>query len=110
MIHGIPVTLYEPTQTGTDAFHAPITEDTPVTVENVLVCPTEAQEIVQELALYGKRSEYELLIPKGDTHQWEDRKIGFFGLTFRSFGPVAEYIDANVPGPWNRKVKVERYG
>ena len=110
MIKGISVLLYVPTQTSVDAFRAPVYSETPVTVENVLVCPTAAQAVVEELALYGKRSEYELCIPKNDTHDWTDRRISFFGQDFRSFGPVKEYIEANVPGPWNRVVKVERYG
>ena len=39
LIKGIPVILYERTQTGEDAFHAPVYTETPVTVENVLITP-----------------------------------------------------------------------
>lgn len=108
MIKGIPVTIHDRVQTGTDRFNAPIYEDREVTVENVLVTPTAAEEIVSEIQLYGKRSVYTLCIPKGDGHAWEGQKISFLGQTFRAFGPVTEYIEDLVPGPWNKKVKVER--
>ena len=69
-LHGIPVTLYERTRTGADAFNAPVYSETPVTVENVLVSPVSAEAIVSDLQLYGKRAVYELCLPKGDTHDW----------------------------------------
>ena len=108
MIKGITVTILDRVQTGEDRFKSPVYEDQEIPVANVLVTPTSAEEIVSELQLYGKRSVYTLCIPKGDVHQWEDRRISFFGQTFRAFGPVTEYIENLVPGPWNKKVKVER--
>lgn len=109
-LHGIPVTLYERTQTGTDAFNAPIYSETPVTVENVLVSPVSAEAVVGELQLYGKRAVYELCLPKGDAHDWEDCRVDFFGQRFRVFGPAQELIESLTPLDWNKKVKVERYG
>lgn len=108
-LHGIPVTLYERTQSGTDAFNAPIYSETPVTVENVLVSPVSAEAIVSDLQLYGKRAVYELCLPKGDAHDWAGCRVEFFGQSFRVFGPVQELIESLVPLDWNRKVKVERY-
>lgn len=110
LIKGIPVTLYDRTQSGTDGFGAPVWTETPVTVENVLVAPVSSTDVVSELHLTGKRAEYELCIPKGDGHTWEDRKVVFFGQSWRTIGFATEYIEANVPLDWNRKVKVERYG
>jgi hypothetical protein len=111
MIKGIPVTLWERTQTGTDAFNAPVYTETAVTVENVLVTPGNqgGEDVIDALRLYGKHAEYVLSIPKGDAHDWTGRKIGFFGQVWRSFGLPTEYIEANVPLYWNRKVLVERY-
>ena len=108
MIKGITVTLYERLQSGTDPFGEPVYTETQTPVDGVLVTPTASEEVVTELQVYGRRSVYELCIPKGDSHDWENRKVGFFGQVFRSFGPVTEYIEANVPLRWNRKVKVER--
>lgn len=110
MIKGISVTLYTKLQSGTDAFNRPVYTETAITVDDVLVTPAAAEDVTNELNLSGKHLIYQLCIPKGDTHDWEDKKISFFGRDFRSFGPVEEWIDANVPLRWNKKVKVERYG
>lgn len=110
MIKGITVTLYGRESGGTDDFGAPVYTETEISVPDVLVTPTASEEVVSEIQLYGKRSVYELCIPKGDTHDWENKKIRFFGQDFQSFGPVTEYIEANVPLRWNKKVKVERIG
>lgn len=110
LIKGIPVILYEREQTGTDAFGAPVYTETPVTVENVLVCPVGTEAVTDALRLQGKRAEYELCLQKGDPHTWEGCRVEFFGRSWRVFGCVTEYIEANLPLGWNRKVKVERYG
>ena len=78
MIRGISVTLYERTQTGTDAFSAPVFRET--------------------------------CLPKGDTHRWDDCRVDFFGQSWRVYTPPREYIEAQLPLDWNRKVRVERYG
>ena len=110
MIKGITVTLCGRVQSGVDGFNAPVYTETEIPVEGVLVTPTASEEIVSEIQLYGKRSVYELCIPKGDTNDWENKTVRFFGQSFRSFGTVTEYIEANVPLRWNRKVKVARIG
>lgn len=108
MIKGITVTLYEEVQTGTDGFGAPVYKETPVEVENVLVAPASSEDQVTELDLYGKRSVYTLAIPKGDTHNWENKKVEFFGKIFRTFDDPIEGMEHRIPLDWNRKVKVER--
>ncbi len=110
VIKGISITLYDLVQSGTDEFNAPVYTESPVTVENVLVSPVAAADVVNDVQLYGKRAEYELCIPKGDSHVWENRKVAFFDQTFRTFGYVQEYIEDMVPLSWNKKVKVECYG
>lgn len=110
MIQGIPVVLYQTTQTGVDAFNAPVFSEDPVTIENVLVCPVSAEDIVSGIQLYGKHAAYELCIPKGDSHDWEDKTVEFFGQKWRTFGFPQQWIEKNVPLSWNLKVKVERYG
>lgn len=108
MIHGITVRLYEKTQTGTDAFNAPIFSETPVEVKNVLIGEPNTDDIVNSLQLYGKRIAYTLAIPKGDEHDWEDVTVEFFGQKFRTYGGVVQGIEELVPLCWNKKVKVER--
>ncbi len=110
MIHGITVRLYVKTQTGTDDFGAPVFDETPKEVCNVLVGEPTSEDIVSSLQLYGKRIAYTLAIPKGDEHDWEDVTVEFFGQKFRTYGGVTQGIDTLIPLCWNKKVKVERYG
>lgn len=110
LIKGITVKLWEKTVTGEDAFKNPVYEETAVAVENVLVTPVSADDIVSDLQLYGKKAVYELSIPKGDTHTWEDRTVEFFGQKWRTFGFCQQLIAALVPLDWDRKIRVERYG
>ena len=110
MIHGITITLYERNQTGKDAFGAPILEETPVEVSNVLIGEPTTEDLIHELQLYGKRLAYTLGIPKGDAHNWQDATVEFFGQKFRTYGDVTQGIEKMIPLSWNKKVKVERYG
>ena len=106
---GITVTLYERVQTGTDAFNDPVYTLTPVSVPGVLVGQPTTDEVTASTDLYGKKLEYMLGIPKGDTHDWTDTAVEFFGRTFKTFGDVIQGIEANVPTPWHKKVRVCRY-
>lgn len=110
MINGTAVVLYDRIQTGTDDFNRPVYAESPITVENVLICPVNTDSITGNNQLSGKRAEYELCIPKGDSHDWEDKTVEFFGQKWRTFGFPLKWIEENVPLDWNRKVKVERYG
>lgn len=110
MIKGIPVTLHVKTQNGVDDFKAPIYAESTVVVDNVLVGQPSTREVLDNTQLFGKKAVFTLCIPKGDTHNWEDTKVEFFGKTWRTFGFVTQSIEANVPLDWNKKVMVERYG
>lgn len=109
MIKGITVTLYQRTKSGKDGFLAPTYTETPVQVQNVLVTPASMEDVVSSLQLFGRRMAYELCIPKGDTHSWENCRVDFFGESFRVYTPEEEWIGANVPLKWNKKVRVERF-
>lgn len=106
---GVAVVLYERTRTGTDAFNDPVYALTPVTVQNVLVGQPTTDEITSSIDLYGKKIEYMLGIPKGDTHDWENTTVEIFGQPFQTFGATIQGIEANIPTPWHRKVRVCRY-
>lgn len=109
-IKGMSVTLYERTQTGVDDFNRPVYSETPVVVENVLVGEPTTDDITNDLQVYGKRLAYTLAIPKGDTHNWNDVHVEFWGQRFRTYGAPTQGIEDNIPLDWNKKVKVERYG
>ena len=109
MIRGITVTLYERTLTGKDAFNRPTYKETPVPVKNVLVSPVSpgGEEVLDILDLTGRKAVYTLGIPKGDTHQWEGCRVGFFGEIWQVIGKPTEGIEEMIPLSWNRKVRVE---
>ena len=108
-IHGLPIELAVKVQTGTDGFNRPIYETTWVTVDNVLIGQPTTEEITDELNLSGKRLDYLLGIPKGDTHDWEDTQVRFFGQTYETIGAPTQGIEDMIPLSWNKKVKVMRY-
>lgn len=108
-IKGITITLIDKEQTGTDPFNKPIYEDVEVEIENVLVSPTSSEEILTTQNLTGRTAVYTLAIPKGDTHDWENKEVEFFGHRWRTFGIPLEGIEAMIPLAWNKKVTVERY-
>jgi len=110
MFQTITVKLSTRTQTGVDAFNRPVYEEQFIDVPGVLVSPLSSEEILDELNLTGKKAVYQLAIPKGDTHEWEDQRVQFFGETWHVIGFPTEGIEGNIPLSWNKKVKVERYG
>lgn len=109
MIRGADVLLYVRTKDGEDEFHAPVWRETPVMVHNVLIGEPDADAVVSDLQLCGRRLAYVLAIPKGDTHDWDGVTVEFFGRKWRTYGGVTEGIEELLPLAWNKKVKVERY-
>lgn len=107
MIEGITVTLYTRTQTGTDAFNAPVYEESEESVDNVLVAPSSETEIMDTLTLYGRKAVYTLGIPKGDTHTWTGCRVGFFDRIWSVIGDEIQGIEDMIPLSWNKKVRVE---
>lgn len=110
MLKGITVTLHTETLIGRDDFNAPIYAETPVNVDNVLVAPLSSTEALEALDLTGKKVVYQLAIPKGDTNDWEDKRVTFFGKDWHVVSFSTEGIDELIPLMWNKKVQVERYG
>lgn len=109
MIKGITVTLINKQEVGRDPFGKPIFDDVEIEVDNVLVSPTSTDDIVNQLNIDGKKAVYTLAIPKGDTNDWEDAEVIFFGEKWRTFGIATQGIDHLIPLDWNKKVMVERY-
>ena len=107
MLKGITIQILEKTIASTDAFGRPVYTEKEEDVENVLVAPMSDEEVLDTLNLTGRRAVYQLGIPKGDTHNWEDKKVKFFGSTWRVIGKPTIGIEAMIPLQWNKKVKVE---
>ena len=109
MIHGMTVRLWNKTQTGVDGFNNPVYSWSYTDVDDVLVAQPSAEERISELNLNGKAISYILGIPKGDTHDWKDQIVEFFGEKFLTYDIPEMGIEANVPLRWHKKVKCIRY-
>lgn len=109
LIKGITIVLHEKKQIGTDGFNRPVYEEIKKDVHNVLVAPATSDDIVTSVDLTGKRAEYTLAIPKGDTNNWKDCTVEFMGHKWRTLGFPMEGIEENIPLDWNKKVMVELY-
>lgn len=114
-MRGITVTLYETTETGRDAFNNPIVPETAVTVDNVLVGEPSTDDYTSSVSMFGKQIRFMLGVPKGDTHDWTDKKVTWTDAqgktqTVRTFGYPIMGVEANIPGPWHMKVRCEQYG
>jgi hypothetical protein len=109
-IKGITVTLIDKVEQGPDPLGQSVYEDTEIMVDNVLIAPTSATDVLNALNLTGRKAVYTLAIPKEDTHDWEDKEVRFFGQRWRVFGIPLEGIDKLIPLDWNKKVTVERFG
>lgn len=108
-LQGIAVALFNKQKVGLDGFNNPIYEETKTIVENVLVSPLTQEEIIDTLNLTGRRAVYQLAIPKGDANDWEDKRVEFWGKSWKVIGIPIEGIEKLIPLKWNKKVKVERY-
>lgn len=109
-LKGITIKLITKEKTGEDPFGSTVFSYVEQEVENVLIAPVSSQEVIDKLTLYGKKAEYTLAIPKGDTHNWEDAEVEFFGQRWKTIGIPLEGIEDLIPGRWNKKVTVERFG
>lgn len=110
MIKGINIDLILQEEIGRDELGEPIYHRSGTeTVHNVLVAPSSDQEVTEAYDLYGAKAVYTLGIPKGDTHNWKDALVVFFGQTWHTIGKPTQGIDAMIPLEWNTKVRVESY-
>ena len=109
-ITGITVQIVNRTKTGTNPFGEPIFDgETYTQVDNVLVAPASDTDIVNNTDMFGAKAVYTLAIPKGDTNNWEDAIIEFWGERWHAIGIPQMGIEENIPLAWNKKVTVERY-
>ena len=108
-IKGTTIILVDKVKVSEDPFGNPIFGDDQISIENVLISPTSSDDVVNQLSLTGRKAVHTLAIPKGDTHDWENKEVLFFGQRWRTFGIPLEGMDHLIPLDWNKKVMVERY-
>ena len=76
----------------------------------VLGAPASTTEILDTLNLTGKKAVYNIAIPKGDNHTWQDCRVDFFGMSWQVIGFPQQGIEENIPLEWNQKWQVALYG
>lgn len=109
-MRGMTITLYDRVATGKDALNKPTYSETPVTIDNVLIAPSSVVEVLDPNNLNGRRGDYVMAIPKGDTHEWTSgKRVNFLGKDWRIIDMPEEGIEWLIPLSWNKKVRVERY-
>ena len=113
MLKGTDVILYDTYLAGVDVFGNLQYAETPVRVKNVLIGEPSTDDITTSTQLYGKVIRYMMGIPKGDTHDWTNKRVEWtdrYGThVVKTFGVPITGIEANIPGPWHMKVRCEAY-
>ena len=109
-IKGTTIQYVNKTLIGYDPLNAPIYSEELEDVADVLVGQPTTDDISTAISQYGKKIEYVLGIPKGDTHDWADSEMIIWGARYRSVGYPMTGEAANIPLRWGQNVKVERYG
>lgn len=92
---------------GVDGFGKPIYIEKEKEIPGVLVETLDSQDVTGSTNLSGKRIEYKLHIPKGDTNVWENTFVYIRKQRCRTVGRAEEYI--NPPLDWNKTIKAEYY-
>lgn len=106
-IRGITVRLHTQSEGERDELNRIIYSEEIADIDNVLVSPSTEEEIEDTLNLTGRKAIYTLGIPKGDTHDWTDKIVEFFGQQFRTIGSPVQGISEMIPLEWNKKVRCE---
>lgn len=80
-----------------------------VLIPNVIISYPQAEDIETSVNLTGRRAEHVLGIPKGDTHDWNNKEVEFYGKRWRVIGTAIQGMNHLMPLDWNKKVMVESY-
>lgn len=106
MLKGIPIVYYNKEKTGADAFNRDIFTESAEIIQNVLVAPASTGDLNSSTNVSETILQYYICIPKGDTHNWRNVEVEFFGKRWRTIGDAEEWIESMVPLSWNKRVKV----
>lgn len=80
---------------------APETEE----VGGVLFDPGSTSDVAQAMNLRGVEVDVEFHFPKTYAASLRGCSIAYAGHSYEVIGDPRPYMDANVPGPWNRPVQ-----
>ena len=108
LLHGVDIYYIRKIEVGRDPLNTPIYEENPEPVHDVLIGPSTSSEATESGDLTGRREQCQIGIPKGDTHDWTNCTVEFWGKRWRSIGFPERGIEDMVPTRWHQKVTVER--
>lgn len=108
-LKGIIIKLIEKEKIGVDEFGHSIYGEYKCFIDDVLVAPVQATELVADANVNTSKTIYNLAIPKGDSHNWKNADVEFFGKRWHVIGLPIEGIEELIPLRWNKKVTVELY-
>ncbi len=108
-LKGIIIKLIEKEKTGVDEFGHSLYKENECFVDDVLIAPEQASELVTDANVNTSKTIYNLAIPKGDSHNWKNADVEFFGKKWHVIGLPIEGIEEMIPLRWNKKVTVELY-
>lgn len=77
-------------------------------IHNVLIGQPATSQSENAASQTGLLRTFTLAIPKGDTHSWTNRIVGFFGSLFRTVGYPLEGIEDNIPLCWHKQINVRQ--
>lgn len=105
-LKGVTVTLIR-RDFALDGFNYPTWTETREEVANVLIGEPTQSESENSAGVKEARAQYTLAIPKGDTHDWQDCVVEFWGKRWRQTGQPVQGIENLIPLSWNQKITVE---
>ncbi len=106
---GTTIQIAVKTRTGTDPFGKPTYKTEFEDVPDVLVGTPSTDDVKASVELFGKKIEYILGIPKGDTHNWVDVDVIIWDQRYKTFGFPITGEQANIPLRWGQNVRVTRF-
>ena len=110
MIKGETVTVKLLKGEARDPLGAITNEYEEVTVDDVLVAPSDNYDDEFDVNGTGFKTTYDVFFPKTFDKGVHGAIVVIRGSEYRVVGNPQRYIEANVPGKWNLRAKVVGYG
>lgn len=110
IIKGETVTVRVLDGEGRDPLGAKVLEYRDITVDDVLIAPSETYEDEFDVNGTGYKHIYNVYFPKHFDECLNGALIVIRGEEYKVSGNPKRYTDENVPGKWNLKAKVVGYG
>lgn len=105
-MNGETIVISKRTETGRDAFNNPVFTEEETPVDNVLVAPGAAADVIDAVRLEGVEVNYTLYFPKTFTGDLECEKVKVRGEWLDVIGHPDRYADEVCPTEWNMVVMV----